>query len=291
MHEYDASSKWLIEHHGDSILRLGGVQSIEWWRSLQAELVQSRRLPDGLIEAKLPGTAKPVRFLVEVSTYPYRRLGRQVVDGTVLSYLDRGELPETLTLVLHPGGRKRVAGAAELASPHGWTRLQLEWRVVELWTIPAADLLAADDIGLIPWVPRAKIDGPPEPIFRECRDRIDRAGSRGDRVNLLAVAQFLARLNYNDPRLFQVLGGRKAMIESPLLKELMAENTRKTTQSNILKVLEGRFGRAARTLRSAIRGVEDDKQLTNLLIRSGTRPIWSRSGSCSSHEPRRSCNG
>ena len=69
---------------------------------------------------------KPARFLVEVSTYPYRRLSKQVIDGTVLAYLNREELPEVLTLVLHPGGRKRVAGAADLASPHGWTRLHLE---------------------------------------------------------------------------------------------------------------------------------------------------------------------
>jgi hypothetical protein len=45
MQEYDKSSKWLIEHHGDSILRLGGVRDIRWWRALQAELVQSRRFP------------------------------------------------------------------------------------------------------------------------------------------------------------------------------------------------------------------------------------------------------
>jgi len=51
MHEYDKSSKWLIQHHGDSILRLGGVRDIVAWRPLQAELVQSRRLPDGFIEA------------------------------------------------------------------------------------------------------------------------------------------------------------------------------------------------------------------------------------------------
>jgi hypothetical protein len=29
MHEYDKSSKWLIQHHGDSILRLAGVRKIE----------------------------------------------------------------------------------------------------------------------------------------------------------------------------------------------------------------------------------------------------------------------
>jgi hypothetical protein len=44
MHEYDKSSKWLIQHHGDSILRLAGVCDITEWRPLQAEIVQPRRL-------------------------------------------------------------------------------------------------------------------------------------------------------------------------------------------------------------------------------------------------------
>src|SRR4051812_9515460 len=94
MHEYDKSSKWLIEHHGDSILRLAGVRGIVSWKALQAELVQSRRLPDGLIEAKLRREAKPARFVLEISTYPYRRLSKQAVDASVLVYLARGELPE-----------------------------------------------------------------------------------------------------------------------------------------------------------------------------------------------------
>jgi hypothetical protein len=265
MQEYDKSSKWLIQKHGDSILRLAGVRGIRWWKPLQAELIQSRRLPDGLIEAKLHGKAKPARFLLEISTYPYRRLSKQAVEGALLTYLSHGELPEVPTLILHPGGRKRVAGAAEMASPQGWTRLHRDWKAIEMWTIPAADLLAANDIGLIPWVALSKIDGPAEPVFRECRARIDRDAPPADRENLLAVTQFLARLNYNDPRLFQVLGGNKAMIESPLLKELMADKTR----ANIIVVLAGRFGRQARTLRPALEAIADSKRLEKLLGESG----------------------
>jgi hypothetical protein len=225
-----------------------------------------------LIEAKVRGRAKPVRFLIEISTYPYRRLGKQTIEGTIVAYLDREELPEVLTVVLHPGGRWRVAGTADLASPLGWTQLHLGWKVVEMWTIPGAELLAADDVGLIPWVPLAKIDGPPEPVFRECRARIDRGAAPGDRENLLAVTQFLARLDYNDPRLFELLGGRKAMIESPVLKELMAETVRRTKQADILEVLEGRFGRKARTLRRALKAIEDERQLKTLLNQSGKCP-------------------
>lgn len=60
MGAYDKSSKWLIEHHGDSILRLAGVQEIESWRALQPELVQPTQFPDGLLEVRRTGRADPI---------------------------------------------------------------------------------------------------------------------------------------------------------------------------------------------------------------------------------------
>ena len=37
---YDRSSKWLIQHHGDSMLRLAKIGNIQAWRPTQAEVVQ-----------------------------------------------------------------------------------------------------------------------------------------------------------------------------------------------------------------------------------------------------------
>ena len=64
---YDRSSKWLIEHHGDAILRLAGIRDLDSWRPLPPELVQPRKLPDGLIEAHRRDHAEPGLFIVEVS--------------------------------------------------------------------------------------------------------------------------------------------------------------------------------------------------------------------------------
>jgi hypothetical protein len=44
---YDRSSKWLLEHHGDSLLRLGGLTGVTSCRAVQTEVVQPRQLPDG----------------------------------------------------------------------------------------------------------------------------------------------------------------------------------------------------------------------------------------------------
>jgi hypothetical protein len=271
MQEYDKSSKWLIQHHGDSILRLAGIRDIDSWRPLQAELVQPRQLPDGLIEARLSGQDRPSLCVLEVATYPDARVIKQVTRDAALVFLDRDVLPEVLVLFLHPKGNVEAADSTTLNSPLGWTKWQASWKTVELWNLPAEVLLAVGDVGLIPWVPLAKFDGPPEPIFRQCRARIDEDAPANEKENLLAVTQVLAGLRYNDPNLFQLFGGRQAMIESPVLQELKAEWTRETTCNAIARVLAARFRVDAKSLEAELKSVDDD-HLGNLVELAATCP-------------------
>jgi hypothetical protein len=138
---------------------------------------------------------------------------------------------------------------------------------VELWTIPAEELLGAGDNGLVPWVPLTRFEGPPEQLFQRCRERIDEDAPPGEHENLLAVTQILAALRYYDPRLFQLLGGREAMIESPVLKELISERVRK----DIRKVLVARFGAEAKVLETELKSV-DDEGLDELVEWAATCP-------------------
>jgi hypothetical protein len=269
MQEYDKSSKWLIQHHGDSILRLAGIRDIDSWKPLQAELVQPRQLPDGLIEAQLHGQENLDLFILEIATYPDARVSRQVTRDVALVFLDRDVLPEVVVLFLHPKGNVAAADSAILTSPRNWTNWRVSWKAVELWNVPAEVLLEAGDVGLIPWVPLAHFDGPPEPLFRTCRDRIDREASADERENLLAVTQLLARLRYNDSRLFELFGGRRAMIESPVLQELKAEWTRETTCRNIARALAARFGVDAKEWEAELNSVDDD-HLDNLVELAAT---------------------
>jgi hypothetical protein len=271
MQKYDKSSKWLIQHYGDSILRLGGLCDIDAWKPLQAELVQQRQLPDGLIEALLHGHVKPDLFILEVATYPDARVTRQVTRDVALVYLDRDVLPEVLVLFLHPKGNVEASDSVTLNSPRGWTNWQASWKTIELWNVPAKDLLAAGDVGLIPWVPLSKFDGPPEPIFRECRARIDQDAPANEKENLLAVTQLLAGLRYNDPNLFQLFGGRQAMIESPVLQELRAEWTRETTCKDVARFLAARFGVDTESLGAELENI-DDGLLGNLVELAATCP-------------------
>ena len=276
MGEYDKSSKWLIEHHGDSILRLAGLHDVVSWRPLPAELVQPGQLPDGLLEVRLAGRDEPDLFILELATYPENRLLEQLARDSVLVYLNRRKLPEVLALVLHPKGKLRVSDAIELQSPLGWTTLSFRWRIVELWTIPAEQLLAESDPGIIPWVPLTQFEGPPETLLSRCRARIDQLPASDERKNLLAVTQILAKLRYNDPQILKFLGGRNAMIESPLIDELLAENRHnvlvEARHKDILRFLKTRFGAVDDDLLIKVRAITDEQKLDDLLDEAALGP-------------------
>jgi hypothetical protein len=259
-HKYDKSSKWLIEHHGDAILWLAGVRGVETCKALHAEVVQPQQLPDGILEVTLTGQEEKALFVVELATFPEARLLEQVSRDLALVYLDRGVVPEVVSVVLHPKGAYRVSGSLDLCSRQGLTRWQVNWRVVELWTVPAADLLAANDVGLIPWVPLAAPGDDPRAVLQECRTRIDRQAPEHEREQLLAVTTVLATLRYNDPGLLSILGGKSAMLEFPIIQEIVVE----IRQKDILRVLLTRLGSVPRDLEQAVRSVQEEEKLDKL---------------------------
>src|SRR5690349_11394953 len=123
----DRSGKWLLTHHGDAILRLGGITGFTAWKALQPETVAPRRLPDGVIEVRFPGDPEPRLVLVEIETYPDADADRQVLDDLMLIAVDRRVVPEVVALVLKPKGKLVVTGAAERTSPRGQTRVGGSW--------------------------------------------------------------------------------------------------------------------------------------------------------------------
>ena len=115
MQERDRGDKWLIGFHADAVVRLAGIRRIVSWKAVQAEPVEPRRLPDGLIEVYLRGRPQPILVALEVSMYAYTRLPKQAADDAMLIYLVRGVVPEVVTLILPPAGPQ--AGAARAGHP------------------------------------------------------------------------------------------------------------------------------------------------------------------------------
>ena len=82
-----------------------------------------------------------------------------------------------------------------------------------------------------------------------------------DALLRLAGTQVLARLRHNDPGLFEILGRRRIMIESPLIQELVAENR----QKDIIRVLARRFESVPITVEETVRRIRDERRLSSLI--------------------------
>ena len=108
-----------------------------------------------------------------------------------------------------------------------------------------------------------------DPLFQQCWARIDEEAPPEERENLLASTQALAGLQYNEVGLFQLLGGRNAMIESPVLQELKAEWTREAVREarrgTLVDILVARFGPEAEEIEIQLETIADDARWEQLV--------------------------
>ena len=270
----DRGAKWLIGRQLDGILKVAGVTGFSRWQPGPAEVVAPRRIPDGWVDLFFPDDPKPVPYLIEVETYPDRSADPQVFEDIQLIRVERGVVPEVIFVILHPKGKLAVTGQVQETSRSGRTRLGASWPVLELWTLNAADLFAMNDVGVVPWIPLTKFDGPPDAVFRQCRDRIDQQAAPRDREGLLVVTQILASVAFPDRGLLSIFGGENAMIESPLLTELEEKITKRvserTRQGAILDNLDARFGPVPEDISTLVRSITEEKRLTALHRLSAT---------------------
>ena len=259
--EKDKSSKWLIQNHGGALLRLAGSGPMVRWQALQSELVQPRKLPDGLLEVYFPKEKTPRHYLLEIATYPEKRLMEQVVDDMMLAFQHFRKMPEVLTVILAQKGKLQITGTHTLPSKHGWADLTVRWKVVEMWKLSAEELLSGNDVGLIPWVPLTQFSGPPADLFQRCRKKILDNALPNQKENLLAVSHVLASIRYNDVNLLSLFGGEEKMTEFPAIQRLINKKTHKF----IISILEGRFGEIPQDLVSRIKRISKESRLEDLV--------------------------
>jgi hypothetical protein len=159
-----------------------------------------------------------------------------------------------------------------------------------LWEQDAEALLAANDAGLIPWVPLARTTLEPDEVLSRCRTRLEAVPDAVDREGLTVVAQILAGLAYPAKKnIVNLFGGPRIMIESPVLDEIKeiliaqyrerfeaegrvkglaegkAEGAVGMARAAILDNLEARFGVAPATTAAVLGAITDEARLRALV--------------------------
>ncbi len=262
----DRSASWIIERHGDSLLRLAKIYGFTSWQATSTVMSFPKQMPDGLLDVTFPNRPGPDPFLIEIETYPDQETAAQLRDDAAMVLLTRGVLPDILLIVLHPKGNLVVSPEQVLASAHGLSELRLRIHVVNLWTVPAVELLAANDVGLIPWVPLADFSGSPQSLLQMCQDRIEQQAKPDEKANLLAATCAMAEMRYNTTQLLSLLGEQamtmqKVFDASPFIQRIKAESARNTTRKHILHTLEKRMGSVPEDLAAHLRTIDDEKKL------------------------------
>ena len=140
----------------------------------------------------------------------------------------------------------------------------------------ATDLLAQNDIGLIPCVPLTHIDAPVDEVMRECRERIDRHAPEERRAGLLAVTQIMASFAGIEEGIMSQITFDSPLFDSPYIRKLEDEFARKLTQevtqevtretlvALIEDILAARFQSVSDDLRAMLETITDEAQLKDL---------------------------
>lgn len=287
----DRSVSWFMAHHGGSLLRLAPIGPFLDWRASQTVLAFPKQIPDGLLDVTFPDQPVPEPFLIEIETYPEQGTLDQIRKDVAMVLLTHGVLPDVLLLVLCPKGNLAIAPEQIIQSARGLTELRLKVHVVNLWTVPAEELLAAGDVGLIPWVPLARYDGPPEVLLRQCRERIEQQARPEEKENLVAITRVMAETRYNDSQWLSLLGGPimtidKVLLQTPAGQRFLAEKerqfaekerqfaaeserrlaeiARETVRKDVVRVLRKRFGSVPEEIAGLLRAIPEQHQLEDL---------------------------
>ena len=215
-HSKDKCSQWLISKQAGSILRLGGITGFTGWTVDEAQLIATRRLPDGLVKVSFADMPEQVPYLLEIESYSNTDADRQVFEDLLLARLDRGVIPEAICVVLCPKGNVRVRGQFTGTSPQGTSSITANWRVVELWTLNASDLLAQNDIGLIPWAPAWNLN------------KVARAETDSATIARSRVMKFL--------RLAMLASNGLSPPDSPVLEFQFLQKIRRSLPERLLRV-------------------------------------------------------
>jgi hypothetical protein len=190
----DRSESWYMEHRGGSLLHFAHITNYTSWRAAQTVLGFPKQIPDGLLDVTFPEKPEPDPFLIEIEAYPSQDTLDQIRKDLALVLLTRGVLPDVLLLVLQLKGNQSILSEQVVRSAHGLTTLGLEIHVVDLWKLPATDLLSVGDIGLVPWVPLTQSEDAPEVLLQKCRDLIDQRARPDEKDNLLAMIRVMAEM-------------------------------------------------------------------------------------------------
>ena len=217
----DRSGRWLMDYHASSLMKFIKLPPFTSCRSVSADQVAPRRIPDGLFQVHYKGRPNPTPVLIEIENFWNQDAARQMLEAIFIVRLTYDVIPDAILIVLSPRGNEQSTSAASLESAGGTVAGLIRWQTIRMWEIDAEELFAFNDAGLAPWITLAKTSQPPKDFLERCKALLDAEPPSPRLEELRIVTGFFAAIRYSKINVSAYFSGDSEMIYSPLLDEIL----------------------------------------------------------------------
>ncbi len=274
MGTYDATAKYLIEHHAADWLALAGVAVDGPVRVVDTDLSTVTSVPDKLVRV---GSGRRGRLVnVEFQSGPDARLDERVLGYNVLARRRHRRPVHSVVFLLRPAADSpRVRGSVRWA---GGSPLSFAYQVVRAWELPPERLLAGG-LGTLPMavigdVTRAGLPG----VIRRIRDRLDREVPPAEAGELWTATGILLGLRYDQAVVDTLLKGVRQMRESSFYQGILdagrVEGRVDGERELLVRLGTAKLGRPSAVMLARLRAVADAAALERLGVALLTATSW-----------------
>ena len=188
---YDATTKYLLEHHPRDLLAFAGVVDAENYfvEAINADLSTVTAAADKILRVHSPD---PFLTHFEMQSGPDQTVEDRTLQYNVLSsYQHKLPVLSVLVLLRREANSPRLTGNMQKRLPDGTPYLNFAYRVVRLWEKPVEEILAGG-LGILPMAPLSNVTESELPdVIARMKTRIDAETTPQDAAELWTSAKVL----------------------------------------------------------------------------------------------------
>ena len=276
---FDVTLKHLLEAHPADCLWLVGLATAAPIDVIDADLATVNAEADKVFRVNDPA---PWLMHFELQVSYDSELPLRVLRYNVLLRSRHGLPVRSVVILLRPRADGPEMTGAVLHAVGNEPYLEFHYRVLRIWEIPAADILAGG-VGTLPLAPLAKVAGTELPaMIRRMAERVHGELPPSEAAVLWTATYVLMGLRYDRALAGELLKGVRAMEESVTYQAIIekgmakgkAEGQVEEARRILLTLGTDALGAPDAATQAALAGLSDREQLEALIRRVAKVKTW-----------------
>ena len=227
--EYDATTKYLLEHHPRDLLAFAGLPAEDYRvEAIDADVSTVSASADKILRVHAP---EPFLAHFEAQSGPDQTVDERILYYSVLmGWRHQLRVMSVLLLLRREANLLKLTGRLEYRLPDGSAYLTFHYQVIRVWEIPVAEVLAGG-LGVLPLAPISDVAQSELPdVIARMKARIDAEAAPQDAAELWTATQILMGLRYSEALAEQLLKGVQDMEDSVTYQAILRKGEQKGEQ-------------------------------------------------------------